>query len=79
MNWEMVQGKWMQMRGELKSRWSKLTDDDLGRLAGKREALSGLLVERYGIVKDEAERQIDEWLAKIDARVHRDRGAAKSH
>jgi len=65
MNWEVVEGKWKQLTGDVKQKWAKLTDDDLGNLNGKREALSGKIQERYGIMKDEAEKQIDEWLAKF--------------
>jgi uncharacterized protein YjbJ (UPF0337 family) len=66
MNWTVIEGKWKQLKGDVRSRWAKLTDDDVGMLDGKRESLSGKIVERYGIMKDEAERQIDEWLAKMD-------------
>lgn len=66
MNWTQVEGKWGQLKGQLRSKWSKLTDDDIGMLDGKRESLVGKLTERYGIMKDEAERQIDGWLNSID-------------
>jgi uncharacterized protein YjbJ (UPF0337 family) len=48
------------MKGELKIKWSKLTDDDLARIDGEREKLVGRVQELYGITKEEAERQIDE-------------------
>jgi uncharacterized protein YjbJ (UPF0337 family) len=62
MNWDEIAGKWKQMRGSVKQRWGKLTDDDLNYVAGTRERLIGRLQERYGIMKDEAERQTDDWL-----------------
>ena len=68
MNWERVEGQWHQFKGELKSKWAKLTDDDLKNVGGKREQLIGKLQERYGVMKEEAERQVNEWLAKLDAR-----------
>ena len=46
MNWDQVRGKWMEMKGEIKQRWGKLTDDDLTVINGKREALAGKLIER---------------------------------
>lgn len=67
MNWTQVEGKWGQMKGRLRSQWSKLTDDDVGVLDGKRETLVGKLTERYGIMKDDAERQVDGWLRSLDA------------
>jgi len=65
MNWERVEGQWNQLKGELKSKWGKLTDDDLRHVGGKRDQLIGKLQERYGVMKDEAERQVNEWLAKL--------------
>ena len=61
MNWDQIQGKWKQMKGSVRQRWAKLTDDDLDLIAGKREEFAGRLQERYGIARDEAERQVDEW------------------
>jgi uncharacterized protein YjbJ (UPF0337 family) len=68
MNWEQIEGQWGQMKGFVKSKWSKLTDDDLKNLSGKKDTLVGKLQERYGMLKDEAERQVDEWLAKLPPR-----------
>jgi uncharacterized protein YjbJ (UPF0337 family) len=62
MNWHVIRGKWAQFKGEAKQKWAKLTDDDLGFIAGEREKLVGKIVERYGVFKDDAERQIDAWL-----------------
>jgi uncharacterized protein YjbJ (UPF0337 family) len=60
MNWEQIRGNWDQAKGELKSRWGKLTDDDLSQIAGERDKLVGRLEELYGISKEEAERRVDE-------------------
>jgi uncharacterized protein YjbJ (UPF0337 family) len=65
MNWNQVRGQWQQLAGQVKSRWGKLTDDDLQNIAGKKEQFVGKLQEHYGILKEEAERQIDKWLAKL--------------
>ena len=73
MNWTQIEGKWGQVKGQLRSKWSKLTDDDLGVLDGKRETLVGKLQERYGIMKEEAELQIDGWLRSIDSGKPADR------
>jgi len=58
MNQDIIQGKWTQLKGSLKSKWGKLTDDDLARLDGNREYLIGRLQERYGWQKDKAEHEI---------------------
>ena len=61
MNWDRIQGNWREFKGKAKQQWGKLTDDDLDIVDGKREELAGKIQNRYGIAKDEAERQIDEW------------------
>jgi uncharacterized protein YjbJ (UPF0337 family) len=61
MNWDQVEGKWKQASGKAKEKWGKLTDDDLQRISGKRDQLGGRIQERYGIAKEDAERQVDEF------------------
>ena len=61
MNWDRVQGNWMQFKGKVKAQWGRLTDDSLDLIAGKRDQLAGKLQESYGITRDEAERQIAEF------------------
>ncbi len=58
MNWDTVKGDWKQFQGKVKEQWGKLTDDDLNRIEGKRDQLAGAIEKRYGIAKDEAERQV---------------------
>jgi len=61
MNWDQMEGKWKQAGGKVKEKWGKLTDDDLQVIAGKRDQLIGKIQERYGIAKEEAARQVDEF------------------
>jgi uncharacterized protein YjbJ (UPF0337 family) len=61
MNWDRIEGQWKRMKGSVKERWGKLTDDDLNVIGGKKDQLVGRLQERYGIAKDEAQTQVDEW------------------
>jgi uncharacterized protein YjbJ (UPF0337 family) len=58
MNWDTIEGNWMQFKGNVKQQWGKLTDDSLDVIAGKRDQLSGQIQETYGITKDEAEVQV---------------------
>ena len=58
MNKDTMAGQWKQMKGAVKKQWGKLTDDDLTAIEGGREVLLGKIQERYGIAKDEAERQV---------------------
>ena len=70
MNWDQVEGKWKQYQGKVKEQWGKLTDDDIAAINGKRQQLIGRIQERYGISKDEAQKQADEWakVQKMDER-----------
>jgi uncharacterized protein YjbJ (UPF0337 family) len=58
MNNDILAGNWKQFRGNIIERWGKLTEDDLDVAAGRRDQMAGKLQERYGLVKDEAERQV---------------------
>jgi len=62
MNWDQVSGNWKQFRGNIKEKWGKLTDDDLNVIAGKRDQLVGKIQEVYGITKEEAEKEIKQFL-----------------
>lgn len=64
-NWDKVAGQWKQFAGDLKTKWGKLTDDEILEINGKREVLAGKIQEKYGIAKDEANKQIDEWADKL--------------
>jgi|SRR5271170_4803089 len=61
MNWDQLEGKWKQYSGKVKEKWGKLTDDDLEVVRGRRDQLIGKIQERYGIVKQEAEEQVDDF------------------
>jgi uncharacterized protein YjbJ (UPF0337 family) len=61
MNWDRIAGNWKQMKGAMRERWGKLTDDELDRMAGQRDQLVGKIQERYGCARDEAEKQVREW------------------
>lgn len=58
MNWNIAKGNWNQFKGKVKEQWGMLTDDDLACIEGRRDQLIGRVQERYGIEKDEAERQV---------------------
>ena len=61
MNRDTFKGQWKQMKGEVKRRWGKLTDDELDQVEGSFEKLAGRIQERYGYQRDQAEREIDEF------------------
>jgi uncharacterized protein YjbJ (UPF0337 family) len=63
--WDQIAGKWKQATGEVKKQWGDLTDDELMEINGNRDILAGKIQERYGVAKEEANRQIDEWANKL--------------
>jgi uncharacterized protein YjbJ (UPF0337 family) len=67
MNEDILKGKWRQIKGEVQSRWGKLTDDDMDRVEGDAEKLIGKVQERYGYQRDEAQREVDDFV-----RTHKD-------
>lgn len=69
MNKDVLEGKWKQMRGEARSWWGKLTDDDLDRAAGKFDVLTGLLQEKYGYTREKAAAEIDERVTEYEANL----------
>jgi uncharacterized protein YjbJ (UPF0337 family) len=69
MNWNELEGKWRQLKGSARERWGKLTNDDLDLIAGKRDKLVGKVQERYGIAKEAAEGQVDEWYKTAASRA----------
>jgi len=65
MSWDRIEGNWKQFRGKVQQHWGKLTNDDLDLVEGRRVELVGRIQERYGIAKDDAERQVDTWLQNM--------------
>ncbi len=77
MNKDILSGKWMQLKGEMRKTWGSLTDDDLDRAQGSGEKLAGILRERYGWSKEEAERRIAEFAERAEHRVDEHVGAGR--
>jgi len=61
MNWEQVEDRWRQLMSSAKENWSKLSEDDLRRISGKREQLAVKIQQAYGITRREAEKQVWNW------------------
>lgn len=61
MDWNRLEGSWKQVKGSVKEKWGKLTDDDLDVINGRREQLEGKLQERYGFAKDQIRKEVDAW------------------
>lgn len=67
MNNDTIAGQWKQLAGKIKTKWGKLTDDDLKQAEGSTEYLTGRLQERYGIARDEANKQIKEFQKSLNS------------
>ena len=65
MDWNRVEGSWKQLKGNVKEKWGKLTDDDLNVIEGKRDQLEGKLQQRYGYAKDQARKDVDDWFNSL--------------
>ena len=61
MNWDQIAGNWKQVKGVVRKKWGKLTDDDVDVIAGKRDILLGKIQERHGIAREEAEKELKAW------------------
>ncbi len=61
MNWDQIEGNWKKFKGQVQQKWGKLTSDDLDVVAGKKTEIVGRLQERYGMAKEEAEKELDEF------------------
>lgn len=64
MNSDVLKGNWRQLTGAVQSKWGELTNDDVDQVEGEQEKLVGKIQERYGVAREEAERQVEEFLAE---------------
>lgn len=76
MNWDQIEGKWKQVKGRAKQQWAKLTDDDLTYISGKKDQMVGRIQERYGITRDQAQKEADDWARALEAEAKTERGGA---
>ncbi len=61
MNWDQIEGNWMQFKGKARENWGELTDDEVAEAKGDREQFIGLLQEKYGKAREEIEQEVAEW------------------
>ncbi len=62
---QVLQGKWDQVKGIVKEFWGELTGDELDFIAGQRDRLIGLLEEKYGMTREEAEKQVEDFEQRL--------------
>ena len=63
--WHQVAGQWKQFKGELRTTWGKITDDEWEEIGGQFEILVGKIQEHYGLAREEAEHQIDQFVSHL--------------
>ena len=66
MNKDIIEGKWEQLKGKARQQWAKLTNDDIEMVKGDVQTLAGRLQERYGWAREQAEREITDWVSRAD-------------
>ena len=69
MNKDVFEGKWKQVRGEARVWWGKLTDDDLDKVGGQFDVFAGLLQEKYGYSREQAEEEIEKRVNEYEAKL----------
>ena len=69
-NQDILEGKWHELKGLVRQQWGKLTDDDVERMSGKMEEFSGVLQQRYGYDKAQADKAIDDWVKEANKKLH---------
>ncbi len=82
MNRDILSGQWTQLKGKIRERWGKLTDDDLDKIAGKRDQLIGTLQEKYGQARDKVEEEVREFESRMTKEFGpsgREAASASSH
>jgi len=65
LNQDVLAGKWKQTRGKIKQVWGKLTDNDLDRISGQIDQLIGVVQERYGYTREQAEKEVDKFMGQL--------------
>jgi uncharacterized protein YjbJ (UPF0337 family) len=71
MNKDQFAGKWRELKGKVKEKWGRLTDDDVSQINGKYDQLAGHLQRKYGWAKEQADREINAWCSSCEERKGR--------
>jgi len=77
MNWTSLQGNWNEAKGKVKNKWGRLTDDDLMQVSGNKDRLVGVIQQKYGIAREKAEEQLEEFMSSADSWTNRAKEGAQ--
>lgn len=70
MNWDQIEGRWNEMKGRVRQKWSQMTDSDFENIGGKKDQLVGWLQKQYGYTKEQAERELDDFGRNYEQQPH---------
>ena len=80
MNWDRFEGNWKQLKGSVRARWGQLTDNDMEQIAGRKDQLIGRIQERYGLAREAAQQQADEWIRTVNMeKQHEEKQHEREH
>lgn len=65
MNWDRIEGNWEQFADRVRERWNKLSTQDMARIQGKRVELEGRLREAYGLEREQAKKDVDDFCKSL--------------
>lgn len=65
MNWDQIEGRWKEMKGNVRAKWGDLTDDEIDEVQGNREALEGKIQQKYGKSKEEAKKEVNDFIDSL--------------
>lgn len=71
MNQDTLSGKWKEIKGQMRKTWGKLTDDEVEQTKGNMESISGLIQQKYGYAKEDANSKVNTWLEQFDDSLRR--------
>jgi len=77
MNWTNLQGNWNELKGKVKTKFGRLTDDDLTQAEGHKDRLVGMIQQKYGIARDKAEQQLEEFMSAGDTWISKAKEGAQ--
>jgi uncharacterized protein YjbJ (UPF0337 family) len=69
MNWTQIEGKWEKLKSDAKVQWSKLTEEDLKDIGGRLDRLTHTVMDRYGVKKEQAQKEIEDWTNRLRAKL----------
>jgi uncharacterized protein YjbJ (UPF0337 family) len=70
-NWDQIEAKWAELGARVHDTWTRLTDEDLARIAGQRDRLLATIQNRYAVTKDQAEREVDLFERGLESDAHK--------